>query len=950
MSDYRSRQERRQSQAKNKSKGKGKGNGKGLFKKIVLAFSVFVLLCIIGGGIFVFAAIKGAPKLKGSLLDSPMSSVIYDKNGKKVTDVFDKHNRLKVNIKNVPPLMKKAVVSIEDRRFYQHHGIDPRRIVGAAVADVTSGHLVQGASTIDQQVVKRVFLSPRKTFTRKIQGAWLAIQLDRHYTKDQILQMYLNQIYYGHGAYGIKEASEVYFGTTDLSKLNLSQMALLAGLPNLPSADDPINHPSNAKSRRNTVLKSMVTNGVISNSQAQKAEAKSIKSILDPHQLSSNKKNPPYYGAFDEVVYNELVKQEKVIGKDQFYSGGLKIYTTYDPSAQKKVYNLQHSNELNYPDKYFNSGIALIDTQSGAIRAIGGGRKYSAQSSGINFATAKTDIGSTAKPIADYGPAIEYLKWSTYHPLKDTPYKWPGTNKSLHDWDSKYRGKMTARDALAYSRNIPAARTMFAVGKDKAAQFASSLGINVKKPVPGTFSIGSFQPGASPLQMAGAYAAFGDQGVYHKPYAVKKIVFPDGRTIVLHHKPKVVMHDYTSYMITDMLKSVINYGTASGLGQSLPSGLPVAGKTGSVGLNQKKYPVSFSRPLSDEWFVGYTPQYTMAVWTGYSSIMHHGKAYYVKGGQHSEHIAMDTFQKVISSISSSHVSDWKKPDSVVKVKLEKGTGLLASNNTPSSDVLNELFVKGTQPSKVSTKYNKPDKPANLQASYDDKSQSINLKWDYPKTSKGVKYTISYSVDGGNMKKLTTTDKTNITLNNASPGSTYTFQVVATIGSKNSDPAQTTLSVKASKPQPPNGLSANYDANNNMIVINWSGAQSGQNGNPSYEVTYSIDGGQPQKLGTTNQNQGVINNPKPDSTYTISVVTIEGNQKSDPATTSVQVPSQSSTGGSGGSGSSGGGGSNGDGKNNGSPTKQPPTNGPPSKNNGSPTKQPPTNSPPSNNGG
>lgn len=926
MPDYRSREERRKAQEKNKGQKGKKGKKRGLLKKIILAACIFIGLCIVGGGIAVFAIAKNAPKLNPALLNTPMSSTIYDMNGKKVTTVFNKHNRVKVNIKNVPKLMKEAVVSIEDRRFYHHIGIDPRRIVGAAIADIAHGRLAQGASTIDQQVVKRVFLSPKKSFVRKIQGAWLAIQLDRRYSKDQILQMYLNEIYYGQGAYGIGRASEVYFGTKDLSKLNLSQMALLAGLPNLPTADDPIAHPKNAEKRRNEVLDAMVKTGYISKAQAKKAKAKSIKSLVANHKTSNNSKNgdTPYYGAFVDVLYNKLVNQRHVITHDQFFQGGLKIYTTLNQKAQKEVYHLQHSNELGYPNKYFNSGIALTDTQTGAIRAIGGGRNYTTWNSGLNFATVKTDIGSTAKPIADYGPAIEYLKWSTYHPLEDTPYKWP-SGQPLHDWNNQYMGKMTARNALAYSRNIPAARTFFAVGPNKAAQFAAGLGIHVKKPVPGAFSIGSFKPGASPLQMAAAYAAFGDKGVYHKAYAVTKVVFPNGKTINLNNnKSTVAMHDYTAYMITDMLKSVINYGT--GKRMNFPSGLPIAGKTGSVGLNQtllNKYNITYPRPLSDEWFVGYTPKFSMAVWTGYSTKVHNGQAYYVKGGESPEYIAQNTFQTVITDLASSNTPDWKMPSSVVQVPVEKDTGKLASQNTPSSDIVKALYVKGTQPTEVSTKYKKPDAPQNLKASYDDKKKAINVTWNYSKGN-GTKFQVAYSINGQSMQTLGTTSKNQATVQNPTPGSTYKFVVTAIQGSNKSDPAQASVKIPGIQLQPPAGAQAKYDPNNNMIVLTWSAPA---NQTTAYQITYSVDGGSTQTLGTTNQTQAVINNAQPGSSYTFQIVAIQGNQRSSPASATVSVPKTQSPPGQ----------------------NPPPTNGKPGKGNGPPGKGGAGNGGPGNSG-
>ncbi|HET7577800.1 MAG TPA: PBP1A family penicillin-binding protein [Bacillales bacterium] len=889
MPDYRSREERRKAQAKNKGNSKKQ---RSLFKKILLAFCIFIAICIVGGGIAVFAVVKSAPELNPDLLHSPLTTIIYDKNGNEVATVFNKHKRISINIQDVPPLMKKAVISIEDRRFKTSIGIDFRRILGAAIADIKQGRLAEGGSTISQQLVKRTMLTSKKTFTRKIQGAWLAIQLNQRYSKPQILEMYLNNVYYGEGAYGLGTAAKVYFNKP-IQDLNLSQMALLAGLPNAPSALDPYDHPKNAADRRNQVLHAMVETGAISKDQAQKAASKSVKSLLAKKEPDMTKNQTPYYGAFVNLVKHELVDKRKVISKKQFTEGGLKIYTTLDPEAQKEIYQLQHS--ADYPDKYFNTGITLMDTQTGAVRAIGGGRDFTTYRSGTNFALTKTDIGSTAKPVIDYGPAIEYLKWSTYHPIEDKPFKYK-TGDPLHDWDFDYMGRMTLRDALAYSRNIPAVKTYYsvvdAVGKKKTLDFARNLGLTFKHPEEnqGSVAIGSFSPGASTLQMAGAYAAFGNEGVYHKPFAVTKIEFPNGKTEQFHSKPDVVMHDYTSYMITDMLKSVIDYGTARTM--DFPSDMPVAGKTGSVGLSSQYNIDPDKRPLSDEWFVGYTPQYSLAIWTGYSDVTHGDQVYYIPGASSTGDIAKEWFQQLITDLSSDNLQDWQKPDSVVKVPIEKDTGKLASDYTPESDIAHALFVKGTQPTEVSKKYKKPDTPQNLQANYDEKKQDITVTWDYPK--KGT-FRVSYSVDGQSMKTLGTTHKTKLVVDHPQPGSTYKFQIVAVNGDKKSDPATASVTVPGISLAPPNGLHAKYDKKHNIILLSWHAPKESQG--ETYQVSYSTSGGTSQTLGSTSQTQVVINNPQPGETYTFSVVAIQGDAQSDPAETTVTVPATSeSTGG------------------------------------------------------
>lgn len=793
MSDeYRSRQERRKAQAKHKHHRKKRG----LLKKVLLSLLIAFLIAVVGGGIAVFAIIQSTPELKPELLDSPFTTSIYDKNDEPVDRVFKDQNRVKVNIDDVPEKIKQAFISIEDRRFREHFGIDIRRIGGAVLANITEGWGSEGGSTITQQVVKRSILTPEKKLTRKIKEAWLAIQLEQEYTKDQILEMYLNKIYFGNRAWGVITASEVYFGTKDLTELNLSQIALLAGIPNAPSHYDPYEHPDRAAERRNTVLDAMVETGAISVKQAEEAKAKPVKKLVVDEERDEEDTTP--YGAFIDQVYNELVNEREVVSSDEFFQGGLKIYTTLDPEVQKHVHQLLKSDEIPYPDEHFEAGISLIDTQSGAVRAIGGGRDFTTVGSGTNYATdVKRSPGSTIKPIIDYGPAVEYLKWSTYHQLIDEPYNYPGTNTPVNEWDGKYWGKMTMRRALAHSRNVPAAKTLEEVGLDKARTFAENLGIHIEGEMYYSASLGSIDPGVSPLQMSGAYAAFGNQGAYHKPYTVRKVVFQNGKTIEFDHKPEVAMNDYTAYMITDVLKSVIAYGTGSSI--NLP-GLPVAGKTGSHQIPdeiREQYNIT-GDGYWDRWFTGYTPQYTLSVWTGYPHVDPDGdgkdpKYIRVDGSQN---LAMMIFERLMSTVSAGNVSDWEKPSSVVAATIEKSSGKLASEHTPDDDKITELFVRGTEPTETSEQYQELEVPQNLNATYDEETNEITLTWDYPKNDEGIAFEVDVSIDGASSQDLGPTEGKKMVVKHPQPGSTYAFRVTAVDAENDqkSDPAEVTVKI------------------------------------------------------------------------------------------------------------------------------------------------------------
>ncbi|MTW86048.1 PBP1A family penicillin-binding protein [Virgibacillus dakarensis] len=692
--EYTSRQERRKQQKKARSDRQKRS----LWKKILFSLCAAFILVVIACGITIAVMIHDAPTLKASDLQTPQSTRIYDQDGKLVSTLFHEENRIKIDIDNVPKMVKDAVISIEDKRYRDHHGIDIRRLFGAVIANIKNGWGAEGGSTITQQVIKRSVLSPEKTLKRKVQEAWLALQLEREYSKDQILEMYLNNVYFGHGAYGIKTASEIYFGK-DLSELNLSQAALLAGLPNAPSADDPFKHPERAKERRDQVLSAMVSNHVISEHQAGQAKAKPISELLRKEEKRQENNDP--YNAFIDTVYEQLVNQKKIVSEKEFYQGGLKIYTTLDSKAQQAVYNLIRSEDIPYPDENFETGISLVDTKTGAIKAVGGGRHFEA----IGYTNYGSDVqnqpGSTIKPILDYGPAIEYLKWPTSHVLRDEQYQY-SDGTPINEWDNEYWGDITMRRALEWSRNIPALKAFQAVGKDQAQEFASGLGINID-PIYESAAIGGFD-GVSPLQMAEAYAAFGNGGTYHEPFTVKKIVFPSGKEWKPEPKSHDAMHDYTSYMITDMLKTVISSGTGT---QANIPGIPVAGKTGSTNIPQEiQDQYGLGDGLLDSWFVGYTPQYSLAVWTGYPSLKNKdGDVQYIRYDG-TQNIAMQLFRNLMSEISDPDMDDFGKPDSVVSIG-------------------SELYVRGTEQDKPNKE--QPDQEENTENQKQDEEQANQEK-------------------------------------------------------------------------------------------------------------------------------------------------------------------------------------------------------------------------------
>lgn len=765
MADYKSRSERRQAQQNQNPKGKKKKRG--LFKKILLTCFLAVLVLGLAGTIAVAIIIHNAPPLDPSKLKVPQSTRIYYNDGTLMTTLGER-DRIYAPIDKIPQVVKDAVISIEDQRFYQHFGIDPIRVGGSIVANITHGFGSQGASTLDQQIIKSSYLTPKKTMTRKIQEAYLAVKLDREYSKDQILEMYLNKIYYDQGAYGVATAAHTYFGLTlkNFNKITLAQAAMLAGIPNLPTYYDPITHPEDAKKRRDIVLDAMVDNHKITQAQADEAKKVTIKEMLKNRPKESPDKQDDHYAVIG--MLKKLYVDTGKIDKTTWDQGGLQIYTTIDKNAQQTVERLLN-NDGNFPGvkKNFQAGIAVTDTQNGNVLAIGGGRHYKY---GTNYAisgdTAKgtgNQIGSTAKPIIDYGPAIEYMKWPTNYPLVDEPWSYTG-GKSVSDWDNRYKGKMTMRSALYESRNVPAVKTLQevnkTVGTKKVIDFANKVGVDIKD-LNESYALGSFT--ANPLQMAAAYAAFGNNGVYNEPNAIKYIDYPGGRRIKFDHGEHQAMHDYTAYMITDMLKDVIRKQVTYH-GPSL-SGFNIAGKSGSSNPGtegQKQFHLTQAetdKGYLDSWFVGYTPKVTTAVWSGYDTTLDVKDKGYVMMSPVEKGISGSLFGYAMRDIASTSTPDWQQPNSVAR----------------SGDA---LYVRGTQPIEKhkEEKPEKPDAPKHLKAKYNPGNQTVSLSWDYGDTS-GIKFEVAQQFNG-NFQPLTQTSNTSVTVNNLQPGQTYVFSVTA----------------------------------------------------------------------------------------------------------------------------------------------------------------------------
>ncbi|WP_044748097.1 PBP1A family penicillin-binding protein [Bacillus alveayuensis] len=811
--EYRSRVERKQAKKQSKQKKSGKQKKSSWLKKLVLSLLLLAII-VMGSGIAAFAYfVADAPPLDEAKIKDPLSSTIYDMNGNKIAELGGE-KRTYISYKEIPKVLEEAVLATEDVRFYEHHGLDFIRLGAAVIANVKEGFGSEGASTITQQVVKLSFLSSEKTLKRKAQEAWLAIRLEQKYSKQEILEMYLNKIYYSNRIYGVKKAAEFYFNKTDLNDLTLAEAALLAGLPQSPNNYNPYKYPEAAEKRRNVVLSLMEKHGFITKEEAEAAKKIPVKSMLAEFKQDTS---IPYDAFIDQVI-KEVTDEADV----NVFEDGLKIYTTLDPEAQKYVEDLLNSDKYFTDKKDLQAGIALLDTKTGEIRALGGGRNKEGVTFGFNFATEKVgQPGSTIKPILDYGPAIEYLKWSTYHQLVDEPYSY-SNGTPIKNWDGSYLGQMSMRVALAKSRNIPALKALQEVGLEQAKKFANKLGMGIDE-IYESYAIGGLKDGVSPLQMAGAYSAFGNNGVYIKPHAVKKIVFPDDTEIDLTPEPKAAMKDYTAYMITDMLKSVVKPG-GTGTLANVPR-LHVAGKTGTTNYD-KATRQKFGLPkgaVPDSWFVGYTPNYTAAIWTGFSK---RSDTAYLSTKE--QKIPRLLFKDVISHVDDGKGGDFKMPKSVVKLPVKKGTNppMLAGKYTPETEIVYELFVKGTEPTEVAEDKPEPLDPVqDLQAIYDAAENAISVSWSYDEEKlEGISFKVRVTSDKGASQMLTASGL-GLKLTGPTPGTVYTIEVTAVHAEQEnrSEPVSTNVAIPGednddesdhSREQPTTDDEANDDSNEN----------------------------------------------------------------------------------------------------------------------------------------
>lgn len=634
-----------------------------LIKYLSISFlSLVIAAIVLGGGVF-FYYVSKAPSLSESKLVATTSSKIYDNKNQLIADLGSER-RVNAQANDIPTDLVKAIVSIEDHRFFDHRGIDSIRILGAFLRNLQSNSL-QGGSTLTQQLIKLTYFSTStsdQTISRKAQEAWLAIQLEQKATKQEILTYYINKVYMSNGNYGMQTAAQNYYGK-DLNNLSLPQLALLAGMPQAPNQYDPYSHPEAAQDRRNLVLSEMKNQGYISAEQYEKAVNTPITDGLQSLKSASN------YPAYMDNYLKEVINQVEEETGYNLLTTGMDVYTNVDQEAQKRLWDIYNSDQyVSYPDDDLQVASTVVDVSNGKVIAQLGARH---QASNVSFGTNQAvetnrDWGSSMKPITDYAPALEYGVYdSTATMVNDIPYNYPGTSTPVYNWDRAYFGNITLQYALQQSRNVTAVETLNKVGLDRAKTFLNGLGIDYPSmhyanAISSNTTESDKKYGASSEKMAAAYAAFANGGTYYKPMYIHKVVFSDGSEKEFSNVGTRAMKETTAYMMTDMMKTVLTYGT--GRGAYLPW-LAQAGKTGTSNYTDdeiEKHIKNTGYVAPDEMFVGYTRKYSMAVWTGYSNRLTPivGDGFLV---------AAKVYRSMITYLSEDdQPGDWTMPDGIYR--------------------------------------------------------------------------------------------------------------------------------------------------------------------------------------------------------------------------------------------------------------------------------------------
>lgn len=730
---------------------------------LVIAASLSVILIITAGFIIAFD-VPNWKQLDHDRLNSlAQTSSIFDKNGDLITEIRGAENRTVVSLDTIPVSTQNAFLAAEDLRFYSHKGIDVFRMLGALRNNIRSGTFSEGASTITQQLAKLTHLSAEKTIRRKLEEISLAIQIESSYSKDQILEMYLNTVYFGRGAYGIQTAAQLYFGV-DVQELTVAQSASLAATIKAPSVYAPHISPKANKNRRLYILETMHTEGFLNEQEYHESIQEEIWVIARTPQKEQ------YSWFVDEVIS----ESERILdmNADQIIGGGLSIFTTADPELQRIA------DELFADSSYFppsasdgtsvQGAMSVLDANSGAMLAIVGGRDYTTKR-GLNRATQmKRQPGSALKPQAVYGPAIE-IGYTTASVLLDEKTSFGGyTPQNAGD---RYYGRVTMRTALRNSLNTTAVRLLEEIGIDASIRYLNKMGIHTQDTDRNlSLALGSMTYGVTPVELAAAYIPYANGGVYYEPYCISKVTDSDGNVIYeRQQESNQVLSAQNAYLMTSMLQSVISNGTGTRL---QAANMPLAGKTGTV---------SMTGGNRDIWMAAYNPQLSVTVWMGFDQTdSKHMIANGTTGGKNTASLAAAFFKKAYTEKDK---PKFTVPEGMIWLTIDKralttkGSVMLASETTPESDRISEVFTISNRPYAVSDIWNAPSAPSAFYVAHDENGYPL-LSF---KAASNARYRIQRDAIGESVILTEMIGSSGQTLNysdyTAIPGVLYTYRII-----------------------------------------------------------------------------------------------------------------------------------------------------------------------------
>ncbi len=641
---------------------------------------------------------------------APLTGAIYDNAGEKIFTIQGTQNRVYLPLDRLSEDTRQAFIAAEDLRFYRHRGVDVVRIFGAVVANVKEGGYAQGASTITQQLIRQSHLSTQKTLARKLEEAWLALQLERVKTKDEILEMYLNYIYFGSGAYGIQAAAQTYFGVP-AQELTLAQAASLAAAIKAPSSYAPSNERSN-RERRGYILGTMLAEGMIDKQAFDAAMAEEL-----TLRQATAEETP--YGWFVDATLDEAA-QKLSLTSDQLLAGGYTIETTLSREHQDLL-NKQFTTNVfpaNASDgTQVQGAAACVDVQTGAVLAIVGGRQYEVRR-GLNRATQlRRQPGSALKPLAVYAPAIDLHGYTAASVLKDEPTNFNGYKP--RNSGNAYYGNVSIRTALTNSLNISTVSLMNQIGVRAGKDYLTKVGIPLDERDDNlALGLGAMTYGVSPVQLATAYAPFANGGTFSQSHFISRIYSHSGELVYEHEQAKErVLKTTSAYLMTSLLTSVTQSGTGAKLSAA---GTPVAGKTGTVNMT--------GGGNRDIWMAVYNSEIACAFWMGFDQPdSKHKLANWVSGGDNTALMAKNYFQKLYSGKNK---PQFKRPEGIVALEIDKksiqwrGEAMLAVDLTPKAYRYTEYFTQGNHPTKYSDVWTPPRTPNRFTVSHNNEGLPV----------------------------------------------------------------------------------------------------------------------------------------------------------------------------------------------------------------------------------